>query len=676
MALYDGFFDGIEDGTSEEGSIKYDREYGSEDFTEYFGQIVGSGVCVYNNPDSFLVRLENGSAVVATGYLFIRGYWLKNTADYPITIESGTGSYAILAHLSMSGRTIELISAPAASSYTDSLVLAIVDAAAGTIQDTRSNENLCGVIDALGSLSGKVEWAVNYIDTQVEGKLEQAEESFNAKSAELDDKIAEVAALANELVPPPIGAIKFSASEDVDPEWLLCDGSFISKTNYPELVELLGNYYPSGDKFQLISNGEVGTGITNGALYGGRMWFYSFPQKKLYGVDVEGTSPIKSINVSSTNAKFNSFLAPSTAKPLVLSIVPHLSGTGAALFLSQIIGYGGKPSNMGNDSWMNYLLLFGCEFAGTENSISLAPPFTSLKEEKENAAGVGPGDYDVYIVYDYDYCIPAVVSHLVDGEEIYYCATGDRVNTYGSSTLVSGPSWHSGDTEATLFKGPPFPGINNFPLDHCRVSFGKKNKGEVVSICSNSAINAYSYKIDSFPSGLFYAFGSRSQTPDVRASYVPLNIAGEGKAVYSFDLSKFPWVSVPGNTSWVSDTNVTLPSAARIFVDAGAYLWGKGIFMFFVGTGLIFSRTLGTDDFGYLDTTSVLGTITQFGYLDYSEDEGALYIAGQDTANKVKVAKMELDTLFDYASDGAWLPNINMDGIPAYIKAKEPEAET
>ena len=93
--------------------------------------------------------------------------------------------------------------------------------------------------------------------------------------------------------------------------------------------------------------------------------------------------------------------------------------------------------------------------------------------------------------------------------------------------------------------------------------------------------------------------------------------------------------------------------------------------MIFVGTGIIFFRKFNAKEFGYLDTTSVLGTITQYGYLDYSQDENTLYLVGQDTNNKVKVAKMVLNTLFDYANDGAWLPAVAADGVPAYIKAKE-----
>lgn len=143
--------------------------------------------------------------------------------------------------------------------------------------------------------------------------------------------------------------------------------------------------------------------------------------------------------------------------------------------------------------------------------------------------------------------------------------------------------------------------------------------------------------------------------------------------IASFTPTNFPVVRSDGAKGGDIRPGISLPSAARVFVDAGAYLWGKDIYMIFVGTGIIFSRTLEEGSFGYLDTTSVLGTITQFGYLDYSQDEGTLYLLGQDTSNRVKVAKIELNTLYDYANDGAWLPMIASDGVPAYIKAYEPE---
>ena len=65
--------------------------------------------------------------------------------------------------------------------------------------------------------------------------------------------------------------------------------------------------------------------------------------------------------------------------------------------------------------------------------------------------------------------------------------------------------------------------------------------------------------------------------------------------------------------------------------------------------------------------------ITQYGDLRYDGSEGIVYIVGQDSTNKVKAAKIKLDTLYNFANDGAWLPLIASDGVPAYIKARETE---
>ena len=127
------------------------------------------------------------------------------------------------------------------------------------------------MIDTAGALSSKVEWTLDYIDTEIESKLAQVEQDIATQSAKLDAKIAEVQAVADSIVPPPIGSIKFSASQNVGEEWLKCDGRFVSESQYPELVEALGKLIPSGDKFQLISSGEIGPQISNGVLYGGRI---------------------------------------------------------------------------------------------------------------------------------------------------------------------------------------------------------------------------------------------------------------------------------------------------------------------------------------------------------------------------------------------------------------------
>lgn len=668
MAVYDGFFDAVLD----EETGEYDRDYGSSDFTDYFANVIGSGVCVHNNPNSFKVRLEDGRAVVGPGYLFIQGYWLKNDADYPIDLP-GTGNYAIAAHLNLGKRMIELEARSVAQAYPDSLVLAIVSPTAA--EDTRHNTDICGVIDTAGALSSKVEWAVNYIDTEIESKLAQVERDINAQAEKLDRKIAEVQAVADSIVPPPIGSIKFSASQDVGPEWLRCDGSFINEADYPELVAALGKLTPSGDKFQLISSGEIGPQISNGVVYGGRMWVYSYSTRKLYGVDLEGTGAVKEIAVTSTDDHFSMFIPPSPTRPLSLSIIPHKNGDGAKLYIAQFIadnGESGRGPNPGNE-WMQTLLIFGAEFSEEKESLDVTPPFNDIPKK---AHKIGEKEYYHYIRFLPNLYVPYIVSSVANGTETYFCAVGDVYSTYGGGSYGSARLfWDAGGTVS----------YDDNLLDRSvaasrRMAYTPKNFGEAiyVGVSTDSSHKRTSYNVVSQPTGRFASeektFSGLVYASDTLIRALP--IASNSKVLFSFNLDSFPWVSIESSSAQFLkvNPNIRLNSAARIFTDAAAYLWGKDIYMIFVGTGIIFSRTLEEGDFGYLDTTSVLGTITQFGYLDYDESEGTLYLLGQDTTNTVKVAKIVLNTLYDYANDGAWLPMVAADGVPAYIKAKGKDA--
>lgn len=651
MAVYDGFFDAVVD----EETGEFDRSYSSGDFTDYFAHIIGSGVCIHNNQDSFKVRFENGAAVVSPGYLFIEGYWLKNDEDYTISA-TGDATLAIVAHLNLGGRMIELEAWSVAQAYPDSLVLALVNPAAGTAEDTRHNTDICGTIDTAGELTKKVEWALNYIDNEIEDKLAAAEADIAEQSKRLDSKIAEVQAQVDKIAPPPIGSIKFSASEDVGPGWLPCNGDFISESQYPELVSALGKLTPSGDKFKLISDGEIGTQISNGVLYNGRMWVYSYSTQKLYGVDVAGNEPIKEITITSENEHINDFVLPTTNNPICLSVVPHLIGTGAKLFLTQLLL--GRP--YGDDyEWMKGALIFQADFSGEESSISLSPPFQSV------ASYVN----DTYVTKK---CIPYVVSNIKDGKELYHCAVSFYTTVPSGTYHYIEIEWGL-DVEAankSVTSGP----TAGYTYDMQRVCFSKKNKGELVSLATSSTSTSGSpnqYRINSGPNNIFSSSftGGLYKIDATAKSELPVNIAGKNYVISLFTLTNLPIFSHTEPFSKAVSHGIQLPSSARIFIDAGAYLWGKDIYMIFVGTGIIFSRTLEEGSFGYLDTTSVLGTITQFGYLDYSEDEGTLYIVGQDTTNRVKVAKIVLNTLYDYANDGAWLPMISADGVPAWIKA-------
>ncbi len=653
--VYDGFFDAVED-----SSGNPDRSYNSEPFTGYFEQIVGTGVCVYKNADSMLVRYENGSAIVSQGYLFIQGYWLKNDADYSIQL-NGSGVYAILAHLNLSNRMIELIAQPKATPeiYPDAVVLAYVTAnyaGEGTVEDTRYNTDICGVVDAMSELSDKVAYAINYIDTQIDTKLQQAENDIATQSAMLDATIAKVAAEVEKLEPPPIGSIKFSASQNVGTEWLRCDGSFINEADYPELVTALGKLTPSGDKFTLISDGKIPPQITNGVIYGGRMWVYSYSARKLYGIDLAGTAAIKEMPVTSNDARFSNFITPSTAKPLCLSIVPHTSGNGAKLFLSQIIRDG--ETTAGNYAYMDYLLILCAEFTGTETTIPLQlPPFSSIQAAFVNPSGT---TYELAAQIDNKSSLPYITSFTKSGIEKYYCATG-----YGRqffSYITWDETSENAETNAR-YVGNATDG---------RSFFGRKNHGECIVLSHSGNSMRKWYDICSLPNYIVNTSHDIDREPNiVRTVSGPVNIWGTNAVVYDMVLQQFPYYSISDSNYVPVDVELHLPNAARIFVDAGAYLWGKDIYMVFVGTGIIFFRDLNSKSFGYLDTTDILGIITQFGYLDYSEDEGTLYIVGQDSENNVKAAKIVLNTLYDYANDGAWLPLIASDGVPAYIKAKE-----
>lgn len=684
MALYDGFFDAV----LNEETGEFDRAYGSGDFTGYFANLIGSGVCVYKNPDSFKVRFENEAAVVSPGYLFIEGYWLKNDEDYTISV-TGDATLAIVAHLNIGKRMIELEAVSTAESYPDSLVLALVDPAAGTAEDTRRNTEICGVIEPAGELAKKVEWAVNYIDNEIEDKLAAAEAAISEQSKKLDDKIAEVQAQINKIAPPPVGTIKFSAAQDMGPDWLPCNGDFITEDQYPDLVAALGKLTPSGDKFKLISDGEIAPQISNGVIYNGRMWVYSFSAKKLYGVDLNGTGAIKEISITSTDNNFKNFQGPSKGHPLALSIIPVKTIPGKyKICLAQSFDGGITIDQTYASYYPKYhagaALVFWADFEENKTSISMTAPFGSFDPEikfSNDTRFIGNSSASA---------IPYVVSSVINGEDVfYYLPYGITVYPLGhisnyAQTFLGVISWKLNSTKdsyATIESIPSVTVGSSTPHSSTLINgFNKKNKDELIVFTWTDTNGQYhDYSISSYPSHTFNV-PKVSTKPKKKSDEITSTIlAGNNGFLVQCgaDLQKIYMCdnAISNGIEGINTELSGLPSAKRVFPDGASYLWGKDIYMIFVGTGIIFSRTLEEGSFGYLDTTSVLGTITQFGYLDYSQDEGTLYLLGQDTSNRVKVAKIVLNTLYDYANNGAWLPMIVADGVPAYIKAVKSEGE-
>lgn len=672
MAIYTGFFDAAFD----EDTGTYDREYGSADFTEYFGQIVGSGVCVYGNDDSMKVYYDSASqrAVVNPGYLFIRGYWLRNDGLYTVSLaDLPAGVYAIRAVLNMGSRIISIgqMAKSDPEEYPDALVLAYatVEASGGvSVEDTRSRTDICGLIDAAGSLSQKVEYAIHYIDNEIQAKLDQIQQDLQAQEAEIDGKIEEANSLIAQIAPPAIGTIKFSASQNIEEGWLRCDGSFINEADYPELVAALGKNYPSGDKFQLLNTTGVGRQISNGVVCLGRLWVFSYEDRKLYGIDLEGGEAPKVIELTSEDPNFSSWQNPDS-NFIALSIIPNLTiGNGYRIFLIQC--------NFTGSEWENSkLTAFSSGFTGLENRLNLSKPFNSDSLES------------TYTKVDNGRsAIPFVISKLENGVEKFYTLlymTRAAQITRGFKFYALILNWEEGGPEASIVEEYLGEYTNNLSgyCDYTYISgYSPHNLDEFVFIYTkyseSSQSTSHSQGITSIPEGTF----SRSKTgKDItpRFSYSATTtavIAGDEVvlAQVSTDASGIKVIS-RDTISVVKDvsTGIELPPSSRPFLDGCTYLWGKKMFIIFVGTGIIFSRDLTEGSFGYLDTTSVLGTITQYASIRYSQDEGTLYIVGQDTNNEIKAAKIVLNTLFDYSSEGAWLPNMYRDSIPAYIKAKE-----
>lgn len=664
MAIYTGFFDAAFD----EGTGTYDREYGSADFTEYFGQIVGSGVCVYGNDDSMKVYYDSASkrAVVNPGYLFIRGYWLRNDGLYTVSLaDLPAGVYAIRAVLNMGSRAITIgqVAKADPEEYPDALVLAYATVEAGggvSVEDTRSRTDICGLIDAAGSLSQKVEYAIHYIDNEIQAKLDQIQQDLQAQEAEIDGKIEEANSLIAQIAPPAIGTIKFSASQDIEEGWLRCDGSFINEADYPELVAALGKNYPSGDKFQLLNTTGVGRQISNGVVCLGRLWVFSYEDRKLYGIDLEGDEAPRVIELTSEDPNFSGWQNPNS-NFLALSIIPNLTtGNGYRIFVTQT----NVHQNLSKYD-PSYILVFCADFTGEEESITMSVPFTiddvSSIESPHNSG------------------IPYVVSRILSGEEKFHMAISQPFGSFSgiNANEINSLSWGVENNKAINTVLTAVNSDEDIEEYFFLTGYSPHNLDELVIFSRKHKGNTHAFKIISKEGGTFnrdeFSIFTSFQynPPEGRTTSV---IAGDESVLLHVDynLNEVYVMSrktISGPKSVKIGINAS-PSA-RPFVDGCTYLWGKKMFMIFVGTGIIFSRDLSEGSFGYLDTTSVLGTITQYASIRYSQDEGTLYIVGQDTTNTIRAAKIVLNTLYDYANDGAWLPMIASDGIPAYIKAKE-----
>ena len=339
-----------------------------------------------------------------------------------------------------------------------------------------------------------------FVARDVVGELDVLKDLFTDTEASIAGLEDDVQELREELIKQEenkmvaVGTVQFMPSANAGEDWLKCDGSYINEADYPELVSVLGKLMPSGEKFELISNGEIPSQISNGAIYNGRMWVYSFSARKLYGVDLAGKEPIKTIPVSSSSTYFADFIAPSNAKPLVLSIIQHHSGSKAKLFLTQFLTSGGTSSMTEEYYWTHYFLAFSGEFSGDEELLKVEPPFATIKKE------LGMQSYYYYPIFDPTFYVPYVVSKMVAGVETYYCGIGTRGYTYGGGAAQAALSWEDGSKEASLIPLSIYTDTSVFKNQ--RTAYNERSKGDIVSVTATTG-NSRTYSVYSYPSGHF-----------------------------------------------------------------------------------------------------------------------------------------------------------------------------
>lgn len=275
MSLYSGFFN-----AQETGGV-YDRTYDADDLVEYFARFVGSGVCVSDNADSFKVTLSGRTATVAPGYLFIQGYWLKSDASYPIMLPT-SGTYAILAHLDTTNRAITLEYQAVAQTYVNALCLASVNVDTQEVVDTRDDATICGIIEDSGDVTAKAQVAQEYVNSTIPNTLSTLRTTVNAAAANVNAAAEDVAALVPLLETPPVGEIRYFASQPDTSKWLVCDGRYVNPVYYPQLWPVLAKAEIRGAvsiwNSATTSGGyysEDATQVSNAVIFGGYLYFVS-----------------------------------------------------------------------------------------------------------------------------------------------------------------------------------------------------------------------------------------------------------------------------------------------------------------------------------------------------------------------------------------------------------------
>ncbi len=489
---------------------------------------------------------------------------------------------------------------------------------------------------------------------------------------------------------PPVGTIKYSAV-DLGEEWLRCDGSFISEDDYPELVSVMGKLTPGTDKFKsaLSNAGIKGAVATNCVVWDGTAYVYLVDTKKLVAINSTGSAT--AISITGADA-----LAAIPSRPVVLSICA------GGLYLCQLA----------ND--VSTMVVLECSlFDKSATTLSMTTLDVAGKVTVDSPTGI--------------YVWPEVVT--VSGRQYMAVCTHPASIQYYDTIMAAAISWTAGSFETTAsvtsyewrkyetYSQSSYP-KTSYDTFHSLLAYHNKNGGDMIAPfhalvgCTESQWNGFAggfmiyFSMASFPQNIFgnttkpnapplwcdYNGESKSDAQKDTVAWAAYQewivnnktigfnvvpVAAQNECLYNAEIESRHLTILVCNYNprtmleYKTIDTVRLPSAARLGKDSIVYADEQGMWFIFVGTGILFTESLKKGQWGYMDTSATLGVITSNQSIVYDNVNNILYVSGNAASGSV-VGQIVLADRFNYATDGAWLPIMEKDSIPAYIKAKEP----
>lgn len=283
MSLTSGFFDAMEQG---EGN--YDRVYTAAEFAHYFSLLVGNGV--FPSPDTGLNVLASDPASmtvkIGDGSGWINGYFVTVAGGHSVTLEAASGAGtridSIIMQWNSNDRKINIIAKSGTASGDPKpvdlqrdaelweLELAQITVGVGVssvdqtkIKDMRADSDRCGLVTALlkgidpSSFLEQSEAEFNKWFQTIMNKIssEDVAGSLLKMITEVDNRSKETESLVKNISTVDIskvGDMFLSGRSLTDSRVLLCDGSVISKDEYPELFNAIRYSFGGASKLQNI----------------------------------------------------------------------------------------------------------------------------------------------------------------------------------------------------------------------------------------------------------------------------------------------------------------------------------------------------------------------------------------------------------------------------------------